>query len=360
MSSKDYTLHSELIVNLRALKENYLLLKSKVAHSTVAATVKADGYGLGIIAVVVALYEVGCRDFFVANLEEAIEVRKLFDDVNIYNLKGLFMSEEEGSKSYNIITVVNCLSQLEFIKDFTIPLVIHIDTGLARLGIDYNEYVEFLQKHPKYFEKFNIKYLMTHLSVADDPLNEYNRFQLNRVLEIKKLLPQYKFSLCNSTGIFLGADYHFDLVRPGQAIYGMNPTGGHNPMHPVVKLVSPIIQIRYLKEDAFVGYSRLYQAKKGHILATCPLGYADGLKRNYTGGNYAYLKGKMVSIIGRISMDLVIIDVTNVHDLNIEIGDKVEFINENITVDEFAKRCNTVGYEVLTNLGRRIKRVYIG
>ncbi|MGI4776059.1 MAG: alanine racemase, partial [Janthinobacterium lividum] len=245
-----------LEIDLSKIQQNYKILQSICLPAEIGAAIKANAYGLGAARVVPSLYEAGCRNFFVANIDEGFEARSKLapgKDINIYVLNGVFTDDLAMFESENLVPVLNHLEQVNIWQQFTqfkkkiLPCVIHINTGINRLGMGDDE-IRKLVCNSSLIDNLEIKYVMSHLSASEDYNNSYNEFQLNRFSNYLKYFPKAKASLSNSSGIFLGSKYHFDLVRPGLALYGGNPTPGQqNPMQNVIKLSAPIIQVQKLK-----------------------------------------------------------------------------------------------------------------
>ena len=354
---------STLTIDLGAIGNNYLLLKNKITPAICGAVVKADSYGLGADIVSSHLYDLGCNDFFVANIEEALSLRKsLNTKANIYVFGGIREKQEDIFIHNNIIPVLNTEYEIYIWNKFTVNLdykpkaVIHIDTGMNRLGIKF----EYAINNINLFQSINIDFFITHMACADDVESEYNKIQLDKFSQFKELFPDKKFSLANSSSIFLGADYHFDIARPGSALYGVNPTPHKdNPMHNVINLDSKIIQINSYKKGEYIGYSSSYKLNHDSVIATIPIGYADGYLRSLSNNSYVYINGNKAPLVGRVSMDLITIDITNISKEFQQVGQVVEIIGNNITVDDLANQAGTIGYEILTSLGSRFKRSYI-
>jgi alanine racemase len=341
-----------LTVDLAALTENYQLLKSKHAKKNIGTVVKANAYGLGVERVSQRFAELGCEKFFVATLAEAIELRGFLPNVNIAVFSGVFAGEENDYKANKITPVINRVEQFDYCK--AIPSILHVDTGMARLGLNYAE----LKKASAQKKLSNIVMLMSHLSCASDASSK-NEEQLERLNEATSFLPNIPVSFVNSSGHFLSADYHFDLGRPGCALYGINPTESQNPMKHVATLSAPILQIRELDRDEEVGYGATYKVKEGSKLAIAGLGYSDGYLRSFSNKGFAYIGEHKVPFAGRVSMDVITLDVTNVPDNALKGNLRAEFINTKQTVDDIAKQAGTIGYEIYSRLGRRIVREYI-
>lgn len=343
-----------LTVDLAALIANYNLLKLRHSKNSIAAVVKANAYGLGVAGVSRALWDENCRNFFVATFEEGIELRGILPNAMIGVFQGVFAGEENEYISNNLTPVLNDLSQIEpFAKILNanpkIQAIIHVDTGMTRLGLCESDLKNFTLRTP------NSKLIISHLACADTPSHQKNTVQLTRFHNAIKYFPDAKYSLANSAGVFLSQDFHFDIARTGCALYGISPK---NPMQHVATLLAPIIQIRTLDRDETVGYGATAQAKKGSRIAITALGYADGYFRMLGNKGHAYIAGHKAPLIGRVSMDMVAIDISNIPETQITKATSVEFINSSQTVDDIATQCNTIGYEIFTRIGRRVKRVY--
>lgn len=358
-----------LEINLGNIAKNYFYLSTQLHNAKLAAVVKADAYGLGLTPVAQALYDKGCRQFFVAQLEEAIDLRNLLSDVEIYVLNGLMDQEADIFVHHNLIPVLNHQSQIETWKKYihaneiNPPAAIHIDTGMNRLGIPESELDTTMDSL-----NFKPTLVMTHLAAAEEIQNPLNQLQLKKFrTTLQKYNDKFKnavISFANSSGIFLGEDYQFDLARAGVALYGANPTPHRkNPMLPVVTLKARVIQVKEVLPGAGIGYNSRFHAPHKMLIATLGLGYADGLLRatNVTGKaknqGYVMFNDKRCPIIGAISMDSITIDVTD--QPSIKTGDYVELLNADHTVDDLAEYAGTIAYEVLTNLGARFERLYL-
>jgi len=335
---------STLYINLAAIRDNYLLLKSKAKGAETAAVVKANGYGLGMQEIAKTLKKAGCKKFFVATLNEALELRKLDKTSEILAFNGIRKGQEKIFREHKITPVLNTLEEAELWEKNSnnLPAALHVDTGMNRLGISRKE-AENLES------KINVKYLMSHLACADTPNHPKNTEQLKAFRHIAAHFPGAKKSLANSAGIFLGKDYHFDLTRPGIALYA-----GANT---VVTLKAKIIQVRKIDRRESVGYGATASVEKGSVIATLPVGYADGYLRVLGNISHCFIGGIKVPVIGRVSMDLITLDVTKVK--NPKVGMEVELIGGNISVDEIASQAGTISYEILTRLGARFSRKYI-
>ncbi|AIL64787.1 Alanine racemase, catabolic [Rickettsiales bacterium Ac37b] len=354
-----------LNVDLNSIVYNYLFLKKKLNTVECGAVVKANAYGIGANHVASTLAKYGCKHFFVANLEEAISLRAILTkQYNIYVLHGVFPNQEQEFIHYNLTPILNDIYQIKIwncfasTKKIQLPAILYIDTGLSRLGLTTYDALDLFYNQTL-VANLNILYLMSHLSAADNPTHPLNAEQLKKMSIIQKYMPNTHITFVNSSGIFLGTNYHFHLARPGMALYGLNPTPqSKNPMHNVIYLSSKIIQVRNNIKQSPVGYGGSYYAERNSVIATVAIGYADGYFRSLSNNSICYINGYKAPVIGRVSMDLITLDVTNVPAHFIYPGQSVEIIGDNITVDQLAKYANTLGYEILTNLGHRFKLVY--
>lgn len=360
-----------LTINLAAVQENWIALSSIANQAAISSVIKANAYGLGASQVGNSLYEVGCKEFFVASLEEGIEARSFLPgDAIIYVLGGARLGKEKTFIEANLIPVLCSMAALHRWVDINqslgshAPSAIKINTGMTRLGLDVEE-IKGLVNNTQLLKKCNPVLVMSHLACADEPLHPLNVSQHESFSEcvqwLRGVLPDTRFSLANSSGIFLGPHYHFDLVRPGAALYGIAPQPDiPNPMKPVVHLELPIIQIRTLSHGASIGYGAEFVLPEGARIAVVAGGYADGVNRTLGKNPEGFLCGYPVHSVGRVSMDATMFDISHVPIPDEQLLQaSIEVINEKITVDYLSKKNNSLGYEVLTGLGRRYKREYI-
>lgn len=366
---------NELIVDLDALADNWRLLRDRAAEGGAFATavVKADGYGLGIARVGPALHAAGCRTFFTAHLDEAIALRRLLPgpEVEIGALNGLMPGEEAAYRAHRILPTLNDLGQIERWRSYcrsletALPASVHIDTGMCRLGLPHQE-IAVLAAEAERLDGVEMRYLMSHLVMADVPDAPINRRQADLFAETTARLPRPTAGrmLANSSGTFLGDDWLFECVRPGVGLYGVAPdTSRPNPMRPVVRLSAKILQIRDVDAPQTVGYGAAHVVDKPTRVATVAVGYADGFLRTIGAGPIAqaavaHIGQREVPVIGRISMDLTTLDVSDVPEA--DVGTAVDMIGPLNTVDRLAEAAGTIGYEILTSLGSRYRRRYIG
>ncbi len=337
-------------VDLRALTINYHTLDSRFKGRETGAVVKADGYGLGEVEVARALAQAGCRTFFVANLTEALRLRAALTEPRIFVFHGAPESEEKLCVEKKLTPVINSLDALKRWQPYAEkhPAALHVDTGMTRLGLTHSELAEVKQP---------LALLMSHLACANTPEHAKNTEQWTRFNEAAKLFPSTPKSLCNSAGIFLGENFHFNLARPGCAIYGINPTNSDtNLMQHVATWSAPVLQVRTLDRDESIGYGATCVFPKGSRIAIVELGYADGYLRALGNRGTVFFGNEAAPVIGRVSMDMIAVDVSHLSDA--QLGD-ADILCEHQPVDVLAEQCGTIGYEILTNIGTRVKREYI-
>ena len=359
-----------LTIDLDAIIANWRKLEKTAVPAECGGVVKANAYGCGADQVSRALAKAGCKTFFVANLEEARVVREAVPSAAIYALGGFFQNSGEAYARIDCKPVIGDLNELAEWDVFcrrsgwSGGAAIHIDTGMNRLGLTVTEAQGIIPRINA--GDHGITLVMSHLVSAEQLNNPVNARQLAAFREIASLFTGVPASLANSSGVFLGAQFQFDLMRPGAALYGVNPTPeADNPMLPVVDLKARIVQLRNIERGETVGYGGTWTARRPTRLAIVAAGYADGYFRaasanDGTRGAEVVVAGKRCPIAGRVSMDLIAVDVTDLDKNAVRRGHMVTLIGEGITVDELAHHFGTIGYEVLTSLGRRFARVYKG
>lgn len=329
--------------------------------------VKADGYGLGARPVAAALAAAGCRAFFVAAIDEGIAVRSaLPDDARIYVLNGP-MGGRTGPDfdRYRLTPVLNCPEDVAVWGSHARSnggrrAVLALDTGMSRLGHSPRE-AKALAADPGPLDGISLDYVMSHLACGEERGNGMNEDQRRRFDELRGALPPARASFANSSGIFLGGPFLYDLVRPGAAIYGVaRSTGATTSLSQVIVLKGKVLQVRDVDSESTVGYGATQRVPSGTRLATVAVGYADGYFRTLSSRGHGYAAGVRVPIVGRVSMDLVTFDITAVPAGAVRPGSEIELINDRHTVDDLADEAGTIGYEILTALGRRYGRVYVG
>jgi alanine racemase len=357
-----------LTVDLAAIASNWQELGRRAMPSECAAVIKADGYGCGIEQVARALTGAGCRTFFVADLAEARRVRAVASDAAIYVLNGLLPGTANGFPDVDARPVIGSLVELAEWDAFCSAngwrggAALHVDTGMNRLGISTDEAAALAPRIRA--ENHGITLLMSHLACAEQPNHPLNEYQMKLFREVRLLYRGIPGSLANSSGIFLGNAAHCDMVRPGAALFGINPTPGHrNPMRPVIELQARVVQVRTVPKGETVGYNATWTAKHPARVAVVAVGYADGYPRAASATDAApgadvIVGGTRCPLAGRVSMDLLAVDITALPERSVRRGDLVTLIGGEIGVDALAAAAGTIAYEILTGLGRRYQRAY--
>jgi len=357
-----------LTIDLTAIEANWRALARRAMPTECAAVIKADAYGCGIEPVATVLAKAGCRTFFVADLFEARRVRAVTPEPAVYVLNGLMPGTAPVHADLHVRPVIGSMTELAEWDAFCSGsgwrggAALHIDTGMNRLGISATEAAALAPRIRS--ENHGITLLMSHLACAELPDHPLNDQQIKLFREVRILYRGIPSSLANSSGVFLGQAAHCDLVRPGAALFGVNPTPGrNNPMRAVIELRGRIVALRQLSRGETVGYDAAWTAKRATTLAVVAVGYADGFLRAASAsdtvrGGEAIVAGKRCTLAGRVSMDLLTIDITDVPDGTARRGDMVTLVGDEISVDDLAATAGTIGYEVLTSLGKRYHRVY--
>lgn len=355
---------ARLTIDLDALAANYRLVSHQVAPAEVAGVVKADGYGLGAEMIVKTLIKEGCRRFFVAMLAEATALKPVLPaNIQLFVLNGLMPGAEAECAALGAIPVLNSLGQiarwsaLAEARSVILPAALQVDTGMSRMGLPAEE-VEALRAHPLLLKNLDLRLLMSHLACADVSDDPANNDQRRRFEAIAAQLPGLPRALDNSGGAFLDRG-HLDIVRAGIALYGGAPNDKPNPMRPVVAVEAQIGQVRTIRQNVGVGYGLTFTTARESRIATVPVGYADGWPRSLGNRGSVYIAGQRVPIVGRVSMDSMTVDVTDVPAEHIYDGAPVELIGPHQGVDRVAQDAGTISYEILTQLSRRYERVYL-
>lgn len=355
-----------LTIDLDALCDNYRLLSEQAAPARTAAVVKADAYGLGADRVVPALFNTGCRDFFVAHFSEALGLLPLLaGKARLFVLNGLLPGDEALCAETGIVPVLNGMEQIArwrqeaALRGRTLPAALQFDTGMARLGLSFAE-AGALAADPHGLAGIGLELVMSHLACADEAQNPANAAQLEAMRMAAGLFPGIPVCFANSAGLFLGADYRGMLCRPGIALYGGNPSGANaSPVKPVVSLSAAVVQTRAVPAGTAIGYGGTLVADRPMRLAVISAGYADGLPRALSNRGAAFHNGTRLPIAGRVSMDSIILDITALPDGALKPGDMIELIGPHQTLEDIAADAGTIAYEILTSLGVRYRRVYI-
>lgn len=361
-----------LTINLAALRANWGELNRRSGAAECAGVIKADAYGLGLGEIARALTAEGCATFFVATLSEARAIRDAQPGAAIYVLDGLLPG---ASPHYAGFDLRPCLSSLAEVREWAaycdatrrkLRAAVHIDTGMHRLGMQADEIDALAGPERELFDHFELSLVMSHLACADEPDNPMNERQRQKFDALRAKLPPAPASLANSGGTFLGPAFHYDLVRPGIALYGGRALEGRpNPMQWVVQFQARILQIRDVPAGEAIGYGASYRTQRPSRIATIACGYADGFLRSLSGptgkpGPVGFIGEHPVKVVGRVSMDLITVDVTDVPAKEAVRGAWVEVLGRRTTIDDLTDRAGTIGYELLTRLGRRVLRVYDG
>ncbi len=351
-----------LTIDLSALRHNYSAIARHIAPTRAAAVVKADAYGLGASRVAPAFYDAGCRDFFVAHLGEAIALKPyLQPDATLYVLNGLQPGTEEACAREGILPVLNSLEQVENWAALAarqgkkLPALLQLDTGMSRLGLSPKEFERLLASNTL-LDNIDIRFVISHLASGDEPENAANARQLANMNALLARLPKLPVAFANSGGSFLDKTYHFDLARPGVALYGVGPT---SKIVPVLTLSARVIQVREIDKGAAVGYGGTYIAEGPMRVATIAVGYADGWFRSLSNKGAAFFGDTRLPIIGRVSMDSITLDVSALPEGILKLGSLVELIGPHQRLEDVARDCDTIPYEILTALGNRYARVYV-
>jgi len=363
------TAGATLTIDLGGLRSNYLQLKSLCHPAACGAAIKGNAYGIGHVEAARILERAGCRHFFVAQLSEAAAVRPVVPDADIYVLNGI---PTGGAAHFVDLDVRPVLGSLEEFAEWSalcrdrnqkLPAAIHLDTGMNRLGLRRRD-VEMVARSPELCAQFECSLVMSHLACSDLPDHPMNRAQASLFDVMRAQLPEAPASIANSAGVLNGKAYHYDLIRPGIALYGGNPIPAQpNPMARVVALETSVIQVREVPVGETVGYGATWCAKRASRIALLPVGYFDGYFRSLSrtndyGDAGVYIDDKFAPLAGRVSMDTIAVDVTDIASGKVRRGTRVELLGPNIGVDDVAQWSGTISYEVLTSLGERYARVY--
>lgn len=356
-----------LTIDLAAIVANWQKLRAQFTGDECAAVVKADAYGLGMVPVATALAAAGCDTFFVATLEEAIELRAALPDVRVLVFHGVQAGEEFAFASHRLIPVLNSHAQIDRWKAVAAEHVhavsaLHVDTGMGRMGLQPEDFAELIAAQPDILLQCRVGLILSHLACAPESTHSQNAHQLALFKAACALAPGIPASFANSGGDYLAPDYHFQLARPGCALYGISPQEHlANPMRHVATWHAPILMTRTLHEAQAVGYGATMTLPKGTRLATVASGYADGYLRHLSGKAVGYIGEHKVRLVGRVTMDMLVFDVSEVPEALVYEGALLTLLGDQdgIRVDEIAAVAETIGYEVLTRIGARVKRVYM-
>ncbi len=352
-----------LEINLKNLEHNYKILKKTSSSTTVAAVLKSDCYGLGSERILKKLIELGCDHFFLTSLEESIFIRQKTKNTKVILLNGVInLTKRDFYKilNFKIIPVINSFDELKKFNSFlkktnsSHPLIFHFDTGINRLGISEHDQRKIFDYCK--INKFEIYLIMSHLASADEPNSQLNRIQQERFNKISKSFKNFRLSLANSHAAINFKYSMYDITRSGGALFG---TIKNKNLKNIINFKSRILQIKEINSNhEFFGYNATFQSKQKRRIAILGCGYADGYPRILSNRSFAFFKKKL-PILGSISMDYMTVEITDLKKSEINVGDFVELIGENISINEIAEKSNTIPYEILNNIGFRAKKIYI-
>lgn len=364
----DHVGTTRLSVDLEALADNWRTMRDLSGQARCGAAVKADAYGLGVDMAAPKLAREGCRDFFVADATEGAQLRSLLPGTRIYVLNGVFDSALAQTLAHDLTPLINSPQQAAFWTENTRTkdYALQVDTGMNRLGLTPQQLLAHAQSNaaPPCL-------VMSHLACADDPSHPLNAQQIKSFADLRALFPEIEASLANSAGIHLGSEAHFDLTRPGIALYGGNPVPGVSVrMRPVATAETRVLTIRTAKAGETVSYGGAHRLTRDSRIATCGLGYADGFHRSASGagvplretvpqGGFGVINGARVPVIGKITMDLTMFDITDLPDGAVNPGDWMQLLGPTISLEDAATAAGTISYELLTSLGARYTRRFI-
>jgi len=353
---------AQLLIDLKSLQFNYRKINQVTNTSALIGVVKGDSYGHGMIKCSGTLIKSGCKDFYVANIEDALKLRNIYKTIRIYFLSGPINDDEVRIlDNHKIIPIINNPAQLELIlkysllKDKKISAIIHLDTGMNRMGFKLNNFSYLNEK----LKMINVLFLMSHFTSADEKNKKICNNQLKQLKSLNKNF-NYKLSISNSSGCFLNSNYHLDYVRPGKSLYGMNPFKKESfGLKQVASLYAPIIQISSINRNETVGYGRTYTAQKKTKTATINFGYANGYMRSASNRAVTYINNIPAKVLGRISMDLITIDVSDIPDRFLHLGYPVEILGKNATYEKVSESLETHELETLISIGLGTQKKYL-
>ncbi len=353
-----------LKVDQEAIAHNFTFLQSQLPNSKCAAVVKADAYGLGMLKISPILANAGCDHFFVATLDEALQLRQVIAKPQIFVLGGLLAGCEQDFHHNNLTPILNDLGQIELWNSYAsklnqkLPAIIHLDTGMWRLGLPPSEVTQ-LANDLDLINAFDLKLIMSHLACSDSPHHDKNLQQMNAFNQALATLPKTKASLANSHGIFLGNEYHYDMVRPGRSLYGLGARFLHTEgLCQALQVYARIMQVSAIGKGQTIGYDAMYCVSKPTRIATIAIGYADGYSRTLSNHGRVFIGGFEAPIVGRVSMDLITVDVGEVPESLAIPGAWAEIIGENISADDVALAAGTTSREISSKFGTRFHRIY--
>ncbi len=353
-----------LDIDTRAMARNYRALQATLSHSTCAAVLKADAYGFGMREVAPVLLQEGCQHFFVAHLEEGLALRSCLKDASIYVLSGLLPGTEGLVVDKALIPVLNDFGMVErwaleaYTQGRKLPCVLHIDTGMRRNGFD-REDVRKLFDSLDILDSLEVTCVMSHLVSSHTPEDPLNGQQRALFESFRRHFPNTKASLADTGGIYLDPAFHYDLARAGKGLFGLYTPPAHTPpLLPCLKMLARILQVRTAQKGESVGYGATHVLGRDSKLATLGVGFADGYDRRLSNNTHVDIQGFQAPVVGRISMDYTVVDVTDISDSACFEGGWAELVNDTLTLDALAQVCDTISRELSTRLGSRLHRLY--
>ncbi|MBY0502056.1 MAG: alanine racemase [Alphaproteobacteria bacterium] len=354
-----------LEIDTRAIAQNYKTLQAFLTPSICAAVLKADAYGFGAKEIASLLWQEDCKHFFVAHLEEGLSLRKQLKDPTIYVFSGLLPGTSDIFVEHKLIPVLNDFWMVnEWAKEAkkvnkALPCALHFDTGMHRNGFDQQHLAQLFDEIDL-LNLLEVKLILSHLVSSHDTQDPLNIKQNDLFNSIRKRFPKAKASLADTGGIYLGKSYHYDLARPGKGLFGLFPSPkGTTPLQQCTKVRGRIIQVRSAHKGESVGYGATYVLSRESKLATLGIGFADGYDRRFSNNAHVEIQGFKAPIVGRISMDYTVIDVTDIPEILCYTGGWAELVNKTLTLDSIAHNIGTISRELSTGFGKRLYRVYL-
>jgi alanine racemase len=352
-------------INTKAIAQNFKTLQGMLTHGLCAAVLKADAYGFGLKEIAPLLHQEGCQNFFVAHLDEALLLRKILKDSQIYVLSGLLPQTSDLFIEHSLIPVLNDFGMLlEWVEHAhklgkNLPAVLHFDTGMRRSGFDHAD-LNHLFENKTLLKDLNIHFVMSHLVSSHDSQDPLNLQQKDLFDALRLHFPNVQASLADTGGIYLGPKYHYDIARPGKGLFGLySPPSGTHALRPCLKLFGRILQVRTAQQGESVGYGATHILQRHSKLATIGIGFADGYDRRLSNTGYMLIQGLKAPVVGRISMDYTVIDVTDIPESLCYVGGWAELVNETLTLDTLAHSIGTISRELSTGFGQRLSRQYV-
>ena len=363
---------NRLRVDLGALRENYRALAARGSAAECAGVVKADAYGLGLEPVARSLARAGTRTFFTAFTGEGVRLRSLFPEAAIYVLSPYLESDAAALLRENLVPclydreAVGAWSALGAARGAPVPAAIHLETGINRLGMCESE-ARAVSREWKPGGWLDLRLVMSHLASGDDPRAAMNRIQLERFRALRSLFPEVPASLANSAAIMLGPEYHFELLRPGISLFGHDPHYRVSAprVRPVVTFEARLAQVKVLHAGETVGYGETFTCPRDMRVGVLLAGYADGLPRHLSSEEgeaplCLALGRHRVPLLGRVSMDMTVVDLSAVPEAEAPPGAMVEVFGSRVSIESVAERAGTIPNEILTGIGARVPREYVG